>query len=162
MVWWWYLCISWTQVGGSVFASVVMEIAWVCGLVLLSLFRNLQNGEKGSACFQMGGCRGQMRQGVMSWAGPWCREELSGRFPCGDCEVLACRFRACLILICIVQFLFAVRNITHDKFDNLDYLCWVTKIYDYCWQLFAFLSCHLEMSAWSLLLLFIYFCSARV
>lgn len=45
-------------------------------------------------------------------------------------EILVCRFRIWFILTCIVYFLFPVKNITHDKFDNLDYLCWVTKIYD--------------------------------
>ena len=58
------------------------------------------------------------------------------------CEVLVYRFWICLILTCIVCSLFPVKNITHDKFDNVDYLCWVTKIYGSCWLLFTFLLCH--------------------
>lgn len=45
----------------------------------------------------------------------------------GLCEVLVCRFTICHIRTCIVYFIFPVKNITHDKFDNLDYLCWCNK-----------------------------------
>lgn len=61
------------------------------------------------------------------------------------CEVPVCRFRIRLRLTRIVYFLLPVRNLTHDKFDNLDYLCCVTKIYDSCWLPLAFLLCHFKI-----------------
>ena len=83
----------------------------------------------------------------MRWAGQWHTDWYiqAAVFNWELCEVLVYRFRICLILACVVYFLFPVKNITHDKFDNVDYLCWVTEIYDSYWLLFTFLLCHLKI-----------------
>lgn len=113
-------------------------------------FPNLQNGDdavNNGACFQKVVGRWSTIRSVMRWAGQWHTDWYiqAAVFNWELCEVLVYRFRICLIPACIVCFLFPVKNITHDKFDNVDYLCWVTKIYDSCWLLFTFLLCHLKI-----------------
>lgn len=114
---------------------------------------NLQNGDdavNNSACFHKVVGRWSTFRSVMRWAravAPWLIHTSiqAAVFNWELCEVLVYRFRICLILTCIVCFLFPVKNITHDKFDNVDYLCWVTKIYDSYWLLFTFLLCHMKI-----------------
>lgn len=149
---WDYLCV-WKGPGtrGSGWVQLLLLASQYLGLGPGSArpqFPNLSNGDHGRTCLQK--VVGRWSEIGSVWAGQWCTDERLINASCCFyhwelCEVPVCRCRMRLRPTRIVYFLFPVRNITHDKFDNLDYLCWVTKIYDSCCLLFAFLLCHLKI-----------------